>query len=204
MDVDVPVADVCLGPFKLLHPTGLRANRERERRRDSRKLLDASPATRPQQQEEEREAAQARQAAGQIDWVGRCVGQSRVDKGGGQRSQIQATGSTRQLGQQNLQRPHTSTAKFCQKQPLLPCSMAATMNPVGASDAQSASQSTKRPYARNLSGAEVFAHPSASSSSNARDFERVDSRGEYQLAAAPPLHVLAGLQSVGMKARMGQ
>ncbi|CAO1622682.1 unnamed protein product [Parajaminaea phylloscopi] len=35
-----------------------------------------------------------------------------------------------------------------------------------------------------------------------RTFDRVDSRGECQLAAAPPHHVLAGLQSVGMKARM--
>lgn len=66
--------------------------------------------------------------------------------------------------------------------------------------------SNKRPFSRTLSAAESFSKVAieTASASCTRSFSRVDSRGECQLAAAPPHGVLAGLQSVGMKARMGK
>ena len=59
---------------------------------------------------------------------------------------------------------------------------------------------TKRPFAPTLSAAEAFQSPSLDRPSSS--FARTDSRMSCSFAAAPPTEVLAGLQSVGMRARM--
>lgn len=59
----------------------------------------------------------------------------------------------------------------------------------------------KRPFAPSLSTAEVFEAAKDAASQGA--FVRTDSRGSYQMAAAPPDEVLARLQSVAMRTRMG-
>ncbi|PWN25080.1 hypothetical protein BDZ90DRAFT_234299 [Jaminaea rosea] len=65
---------------------------------------------------------------------------------------------------------------------------------------------TKRPFNPTLSAAEAFPPPSTFSSystgSPNTTFSRTDSRLSCQMASRPSSDVLAGLQSVGMRARM--
>lgn len=55
-----------------------------------------------------------------------------------------------------------------------------------------------------MEGGSPTKKPFAPTSSTRTPFTRTDSRGEYQLEAAVPEDVQARLQSIGMRARMGE